>query len=102
MIAAYGTFKDEPVPEREIEQIIERSIEQSIQKLAPPRPTAPQKQKRNDPCACGSGVKYKKVLLFVGIKVNKRNHADQFSAALQIARCCGRYSFTRNKQWQIS
>jgi len=34
MIAAYGTFKDEPVPEREIEQIIERSIEQSIQKLA--------------------------------------------------------------------
>ncbi|GGQ04891.1 SEC-C metal-binding domain-containing protein [Shewanella litoralis] len=60
LITAYGTFKDEPVPEKEIEHIIERSIEKSIQKLAPPKPPAPKKQKRNDPCACGSGVKYKK------------------------------------------
>lgn len=60
MIAAYGTFKDDTLPEREIEQIIERSIEQSIQKLAPPKPPAHKKQMRNDPCACGSGFKYKK------------------------------------------
>lgn len=60
MIAAYGTFKDDPVPEEEIEEIIERSIEQSIQKLVLPKPTVPEKQKRNEPCACGSGVKYKK------------------------------------------
>jgi hypothetical protein len=60
LIAAYGTFKDDPVPEKEIDQIIERSIDQSIQKLAPPKPSKPRKQKRNDPCACGSGIKYKK------------------------------------------
>jgi len=60
LIAAYGTFKDEAVPDKEIEQIIERSIEQSIQKLAPPKPQAPKKQKRNEPCACGSGAKFKK------------------------------------------
>jgi hypothetical protein len=60
MIAAYGTFKDDTLPEREIEQIIERSIEQSIQKLAPLKPPVHKKQKRNDPCACGSGFKYKK------------------------------------------
>lgn len=60
LITACSTFKDEPVPEREIEHIIERSIEQSIKKLAPPKSTAPKKQKRNDPCACGSGAKYKK------------------------------------------
>jgi hypothetical protein len=60
LIAAYSTFKGDPVPEREIEQIIERSIEQSIQKLVPSKPTVPKKQKRNAPCACGSGVKYKK------------------------------------------
>jgi hypothetical protein len=60
MIAAYGTFKDDTLPEREIEQIIERSIAQSIQKLAPPKPLVHKKQKRNDPCACGSGFKYKK------------------------------------------
>jgi hypothetical protein len=59
LIAAYGTFKDDPVPEKEIEQIIERSIEQSIQKLAQPKLQDRKKQKRNNPCACGSNIKYK-------------------------------------------
>jgi hypothetical protein len=59
LIAAYGTFKDDPVPEKEIEQIIERSIEQSIQKLAQPKSQERKKQKRNNPCACGSNIKYK-------------------------------------------
>lgn len=59
LITACGTFKGEPVPEKEIEKIIERSIEQSINKVAP-KPSVPKKQKRNAPCACGSGVKYKR------------------------------------------
>ena len=68
MISAYSTFKDDSIPdslpEAEIEQMIERSIEESIQKLVPAKPSVPQKQKRNDPCACGSGMKYKRCCYF--------------------------------------
>jgi len=60
LITAYGTFKDDSMPEQDIEQIIERSIEHSIKGYAPPKKPVKKSQKRNDLCLCGSRVKYKK------------------------------------------
>lgn len=62
VIMAYISYcallKDEPVKKEDIQQMIDKAIDQ---KMSKPKPyIAPNRQERNEKCNCGSGKKFKK------------------------------------------
>jgi hypothetical protein len=61
MMVAYNTPQNDEISESDIQKLIDLSIEKSIVRQQTVKPIESiKKQKRNDPCACGSEVKYKK------------------------------------------
>ena len=63
LITLYPNKNEKNISEDEIQKLIDKSVDQAISstKRSPiSQPKKVKKQNRNDPCACGSGIKYKK------------------------------------------